>query len=145
MLIYYLSKSKPASEAEPFLRAWKCSKKEIAQVRSALFALEQRLNDTFNSQVLYQVGLPIALDVEKIMACLGHTASFARIPSMYQGLPIYNKKEIKINGNDLQAALNRKPGKWLGDLMIEMAAAILAGELVNEKQAILEWATHKEK
>ncbi|EDP67707.1 poly A polymerase [Carnobacterium sp. AT7] len=145
MLIYYLSKSKPASEAEPFLRAWKCSKKEIAQVRSALFALEQRLNDTFNSQVLYQVGLPIALDVEKIMACLGHTASFERIHSMYQGLPIYNKKEIKINGNDLQAALNRKPGKWLGDLMIEMETAILAGELVNEKQAILEWATHKEK
>lgn len=140
LLIYYLSKS--TDEAEQFLRAWKCSKKEITQVKSALFALEQRLNDTFNSQVLYQVGLPIALDVETIMAGLGHSVSFERVRAMYQDLPIYSKKEIKINGNDLQEVLNRKPGKWLGDLMIEIETAILSGDLVNEKQAIIEWVTH---
>lgn len=144
LLMHYLSI--PSEKAELFLRDWKCSNKEINLVKSALFALGHRLENTFNRQVLYQVGLQIALDVETMIECLGYPVDFQAIHSIYEELPIYSKKEIKINGNDLKEVLNRKPGKWLGDLMSELEMAILAGNLLNEKQAIFEWVSlHYEK
>lgn len=139
LLIHYLNK--PTEEAELFLRAWKCSKKEITQVKSALVALEHRLKKDFDRQVLYQTGLQIALDVETIMECLGRPVSFEAVHLLYEELPIYSKKDIKINGNVLQEVCNKKPGKWLGDLMVEIEAAILAGTLFNEQQAIVEWVS----
>lgn len=140
LLIHYLGV--PTAEAESFLREWKCSKKEINLVKSALFALEYRLKNNFNRQVLYQVGLQIALDVETMMDCLGYPVNFESVHLLHQELPIHSKKEIKINGNDLKDVLDRKPGKWLGDLMIEIEEAILAGSLLNEKQAIFDWVSH---
>ncbi|WP_035053076.1 CCA tRNA nucleotidyltransferase [Carnobacterium pleistocenium] len=140
LLIHYLRI--PTTKAELFLREWKCSKKEINQVQSALFALEYRLENNFNRQVLYQVGLQIALDVETMMECLEHPVNFESVHLLDQELPIHSKKEIRINGNDLKDMLDRKPGKWLGDLMIEIEEAILAGSLLNEKQAIFDWVSH---
>lgn len=140
LLIHHLNKT--SDDVEPFLRAWKCSKKEINQVKLAMIALEHRLKDDFNHHVLYQVGLQIALDVETVMDCLGYPINFESIQIMYQKLPIYSKHDLKVNGDDLQALLNRKPGKWLGDLITEIETIILSGELPNEKSNIVEWVSN---
>lgn len=139
LLIHYLNKT--SDEAELFLRDWKCSKKEINQVKLALSALVHRLKKPFDRQILYQTGLKIILDVETIMGCLGYSINFEEVQSLYQELPIYTKSEIRINGNDLQKVLNKKPGKWLGDLMTEIELAILSGDLSNERQKIIEWVS----
>lgn len=139
LLIHHLSKT--SDEVDHFLRDWKCSKKEINQVKSAMIALEHRLKEEFNRQILYKTGLQIALDVETVMECLGYPINFKTVQTLYQELPIYSKNDMKIDGNDLQVVLNRKPGKWLGDLMTEIEATILSGELPNEKSIIVEWVS----
>lgn len=112
-------------------------------MKSALIALEHRLKEEFNHQILYKIGLQIALDVETVMECLGYPTNFKTVQTLYQELPIYSKNDMAIDGNDLQVVLNRKPGKWLGDLMTEIETTILSGELPNEKPIIVEWiSTH---
>lgn len=140
LLIHHLKKT--SDDVEPFLRAWKCSKKEINQVKLAMIALEHRLKDDFNRQVLYQVGLQIALDVETVMDCLGYPINFESVQMMYQELPIYSKHDLEVDGDDLQVVLNRKPGKWLGNLITEIETTILSGELANEKSVIVEWISN---
>ena len=139
LLIHYLNKT--SDDVELFLRAWKCSKKEINQVKLALIALEHRLKNNFNRQILYQTGLQVSLDVETVMECLGYPIDFETVHKLYQELPIYSKNDMKIDGNDLQVVLNRKPGKCLGDLMTEIEATILSGELPNEKSIIVDWVS----
>ncbi|MER2173446.1 MAG: CCA tRNA nucleotidyltransferase [Carnobacterium sp.] len=140
LLSHYLRKT--SGNIELFLRDWKCSKKEINQVKSAMNALQHRLKGDFNRQVLYQTGLQIALDVETVMDCLGYPINFEFVHTLYQELPIYSKNDIDVNGNDLQVVLKRKPGKWLGDLMAEIEVTILSGELPNEKSVIIEWVSN---
>lgn len=143
LLLHFLKKT--TDEAEAFLRGWKCSKKEMTQVKLALFALNHRLEKPFDRQVLYQTGLEIALDVETMIGCLGFAVDVEAVKKMYEELPIYTKNEMKINGNDLQTVLNQKPGKWLGELMTEIESAILKNEVSNESQELLKWVTNRYK
>lgn len=143
LLLHFLKKT--TDEAEAFLRGWKCSKKEMTQVKLALFALNHRLKKPFDRQVLYQTGLEIALDVETMIGCLGFAVDVEAVKKMYEELPIYTKNEMKINGNDLQTVLNQKPGKWLGELMTEIESAILKNDVSNERQELLKWVTNRYK
>lgn len=145
LLLFALNKDD--DEVEPFLRAWKCSKKIIQQVKIALRALRLRINQPLNNLLLYRSSYEIIYEVEELLPFLNIFPDLARLEKLSSQLPITNKKEVAVTGFDLLKYFNAKPGKWLGEALNEVEVAIVLGNLKNEKTAILDWLSkvNKEK
>lgn len=54
-----------------------------------------------------------------------------KINTIYQGLPIHTSKDILIRGNDISDILNRKPGKYIKEILTDVERKILDNELDN--------------
>lgn len=126
-------------EVESFLRAWKCSKKMMQQVKIALRTLRIRIKQPLDDLLLYQSGYENTLEVEELLTFVDKTADIKRLEELNNRLPIKDKKEMAITGFDLLAYFNAKPGKWLGEALNEIEVAIVVGEVTNDKEAILNW------
>lgn len=67
------------------------------------------------------------------------------VNEIFANLPITSRKQLAINGKDLLTTLNQTSGAWIKTLMREIECAIIRGDVVNEKNEILEWVkTHVE-
>lgn len=139
LLLAFLEKSE--DEIEPFLRKWKCSKKEMQRVKTAYIALQQRLKAPLTRLSLYQSGYDIALEVEAMLPFFNCESDIAYLEEVNASLPIRNKQEMAVSGNDLLQQFNAKPGKWLGEALDAIERAILLDEVVNERDQLLDW-TH---
>ncbi|RCW64933.1 CCA tRNA nucleotidyltransferase [Saliterribacillus persicus] len=61
-------------------------------------------------------------------------------------LPISNRKELALNGNDIISTFpERKQGKWIDSLLLEIEKKVVLGEIDNTKLAIKEWLLHEKK
>ncbi|MBM6613730.1 CCA tRNA nucleotidyltransferase [Desemzia sp. RIT804] len=141
MLIHYLEI--PTSEVTKFLKLWKCSNKEMQEVQLAVKTLRARLAHPYTAVELYHSGLSIALEVEHIVEQLQFSADKDLVKEQYEKLPIKEKKEIQISGNDILTELNAKPGKWLGQLLEEIELLIITGKLANSSKEILIWVKNR--
>ncbi|MGB3160262.1 CCA tRNA nucleotidyltransferase [Carnobacterium sp.] len=139
LLLFALDKHE--NEVEPFLRAWKCSKKMIKQVKVALRILRIRTSKPLNNLLLYQTGYDITREVEELLIFIDKKMDLTNLEQLANLLPIKNKKEIAVTGFDLLHYFNLKPGKWLGEALDEIEIAIVLNKVENEKEAILKWAT----
>lgn len=119
-------------------------KKAIQEVEVAKRALDFRLTTDWSKELLYHTGLEIAVAVEKMHALLTGESDLAALETHYKNLPIHNKKQLKVTGNELIATLNRQPGIWLGELLVEIEREVLIGRLSNQTEAILSWAKERE-
>ena len=126
-------------EVEAFLRAWKCSKKMIQQVKIALRTLNIRIEQPLDALLLYQSGYKNTLEVEELLTFVDRASDIKRLEELNNRLPIKSKKEIAVTGFDLLAYFSKKPGKWLGEALDEIEIAIVLGEVSNEKETILNW------
>lgn len=106
--------------------------------------LDFRLTTGWSKELLYHTGLEIAVAVEKMHALLTGESDLAALETHYKNLPIHNKKQLKVTGNELIATLNRQPGIWLGELLVEIEREVLIGRLSNQTEAILSWAKERE-
>ncbi len=142
LLVYFIQLDNQSIDA--FMREWKCSKKAIQEVEVAKRALDFRLTTGWSKELLYHTGLEIAVAVEKMHALLTGESDLAALETHYKNLPIHNKKQLKVTGNELIATLNRQPGIWLGELLVEIEREVLIGRLSNQTEAILSWAKERE-
>ncbi|SEK36592.1 tRNA nucleotidyltransferase (CCA-adding enzyme) [Carnobacterium iners] len=137
LLLFILGKQE--EDVDSFLRAWKCSKKMIQQVKVALRALTLRVKQPLDKLLLYQSGYAIILEVEELLTFLDKPADLTRLEELTNRLPMKDKKEMAVSGFDLLAYFNKKPGKWLGSALDKIEIGIVLGEITNEKEAILNW------
>ncbi|WP_310550098.1 CCA tRNA nucleotidyltransferase [Paenibacillus glufosinatiresistens] len=56
------------------------------------------------------------------------------------GMPVSGLGELAVAGGDLTAALERRPGPWLGRLLQELLLQAALGELPNDREALIEAA-----
>ena len=141
MLIHYLAI--PTAEVTKFLKLWKCSNKEMQEVHLAVKTLRARLTHPYTAVELYHSGVTIALEVEHILEQLDFPANKELVKEHYEKLPIKEKKDIQISGNDILAVVDAKPGKWLGQLLEEIEWLIITGTLVNRPEEILSWVKNQ--
>ncbi|WP_414838437.1 CCA tRNA nucleotidyltransferase [Carnobacterium sp. TMP28] len=137
LLLFTLEKHE--EDVDSFLRAWKCSKKMIQQVKIALKALTLRVKQPLDPLLLYQSGYAIILEVEELLLFLDKPADLTRLEELLNQLPIKDKKEMTVSGFDLVAYFNKSPGKWLGEALDKIEIAIVLGDVANEKEVILSW------
>lgn len=58
----------------------------------------------------------------------------------HKEIPVHSLRELAIRGGDVIEHLGRKGGPWLGPLMDRLLLSVAAGEIPNEREALLEQA-----
>lgn len=123
------------------LKIFKHSNHFVKKIATLLAGLNIRLLDNWNIDRIYQYGLEDSLQIESILKILGFENNFEIIHEIYNKLPIYTKRDLKINGSDLLKLANGKQGKWIGTLINQIENQVLHGELANEKAILLDYAS----
>ncbi len=74
---------------------------------------------------------------EDLRAALGLTTDHSYLEASLAALPIRDKHEILVTGRTLMQEEGIQPGPRMGQVLKEVELAIVTGELLNEKAAIL--------
>jgi tRNA nucleotidyltransferase (CCA-adding enzyme) len=127
----------------PFLRLWKLPNQLIKDVQAILNILgEIKQNNDWTKEKLYRYGLTHALSAEKIRSLLSGEKidiNMAKLRQLFDSLPIKERKELAINGNDLMKWFNKRGGPWVAEMLTLVENAIISGEIENNDEQIKEW------
>lgn len=129
-------------EIEAFYRNWRLPLKEIREIRFILSYLKKRFLGEWSNYDLYSAGMEIFSSSESLFLVINgneDNRTIQKLMHRYQVLPIKDRSEIDVTGNDLMNWYNQAGGPWLKEKLFAVEEAILAGELENNKQRIKEW------
>ncbi|EJS13192.1 MULTISPECIES: CCA tRNA nucleotidyltransferase [Bacillus] len=125
-----------------FLRQWKFSNKKIKDIVAVLLAIRSRKEKEWDTILLYKTGIRIAEMAERVYEAIiesYNSASVKQVQSLFHALPIKNRQEMNVTGNDLLSWTDKKPGPWVAEMLQNIEEAIVQGDLVNKKEDIREW------
>ncbi|WP_088039061.1 CCA tRNA nucleotidyltransferase [Bacillus mycoides] len=125
-----------------FLRQWKFSNKKIKDIVAILLAIRSRKEKEWDTILLYKTGIRIAEMAERVYEAIiesYNSASVKQVQSLFHALPIKNRQEMNVTGNDLLSWTDKKPGPWVAEMLQNIEEAIVQGDLVNKKEDIREW------
>jgi tRNA nucleotidyltransferase (CCA-adding enzyme) len=129
-------------EIEGFLRGWRIPLKEIREIQLILHYLYRRFETSWSSYDLYTAGKEIFVSAEVLYLVIKGIDDQHTIPyylQVYEGLPIKERSEMDITGNDLMQWFNKTGGPWVKELLFKIEQAIIAGKIANNKKIIKEW------
>ena len=107
----------------------KVEKENITKVR-------KMLDEGINNYTIYKYGLYVSSVVGSIKGI-----SYKKINDIYENLPIYNRKEIKINGEDIAKILDREPGNYIKEILDDIEKKIIDGTVINDKDKLVKYIT----
>ncbi|EJS09630.1 CCA tRNA nucleotidyltransferase [Bacillus mycoides] len=125
-----------------FLRQWKFSNKKIKDIVAVLLAIRSRKEKEWDTILLYKTGIRIAEMAERVYEVIiesYNSASVKQVQLLFHALPIKNRQEMNVTGNDLLSWTDKKPGPWVAEMLQNIEEAIVQGDLVNKKEDIREW------
>ncbi|PQZ59546.1 CCA tRNA nucleotidyltransferase [Bacillus sp. MYb209] len=125
-----------------FLRQWKFSNKKIKDIVAVLLAIRSRKEKEWDTILLYKTGIRIAEMAERVYEAIiesYNSASVKQVQSLFHALPIKNRQEMNVTGNDLLSWADKKPGPWVAEMLQNIEKTIVQGDLVNKKENIREW------
>ncbi|TBX59379.1 CCA tRNA nucleotidyltransferase [Bacillus mycoides] len=125
-----------------FLRQWKFSNKKIKDIVAVLLAIRSRKEKEWDTILLYKTGIRIAEMAERVYEAIiesYNSASVKQVQSLFHALPIKNRQEMNVTGNDLLSWTDKKPGPWVAEMLQNIEEAIVQGDLINKKEDIREW------
>ncbi|WP_062356415.1 CCA tRNA nucleotidyltransferase [Bacillus kwashiorkori] len=136
LLIYFVQ----PENITRFLKSWKLPVKKMKKVDAYYRALLLRFNDEFDELLIYKLGLEVVISAEKINAVIKKQLPNLHIlQKKYERLPIKDRSQLKINGNDIITWMNKSSGPWVKDELRKVEEAVIKGEVANEKSIIKEW------
>ena len=103
----------------------KLEKEQMIRLRKLL------CHDSINNYLLYKYGLYLCTVYSDIKGI-----SKRKLNKMYAELPIKTKKEIDINAMDIAKILNKKPGKYIKEIISDLEKNILNNNIKNNKEEI---------
>lgn len=133
------------SQTLPQLKLSNAEKKNIKQTITLLHHLVE--GDRTIEYLLYHFGL----DFLKRTLSLARTVNIENLhinyksydekslSEIYDGLPIYSRETLAINGTILMEYYKRKGGPWIKDILSITENAVLHNEVQNTKNTLLEW------
>lgn len=130
----------PETEIHHFLKAWKLSNQMIRDVQHLVYGINQRLENDWQVLDLFNLGLETALAVEKLLFYFGKKSKLKEAKEEYLRLPIHDRKQLAVTGNDLLSSFDKKPGKWLGEMIEVIESAVVNGQVTNNKQDLITFA-----
>lgn len=137
LLLYFLNE-----QPKPFLKEWKQSNKLIKDVETLLNALNNYKKEPWNPFLFYKLGWELSLSYARIVSMMNEQPvdkNIEKLKAIYEKLPIKNRNELAVNGNDVIAMANKKRGPWINQLLTGIEKAIINGKLANDKNEIRKW------
>ncbi|WP_071459947.1 CCA tRNA nucleotidyltransferase [Bacillus massilinigeriensis] len=126
-------------EAEMFLKQWRLPSKKIKSILRVLVLLKFRLKSEWDKISIYHAGFEFSILTEVVFDSLTGDGDSGKVQAIYSNLPIKKRAELDITGEDLLLWREQTPGAWVKELLAEIEARIVKGNLENEKSAIKEW------
>ena len=127
-------------DVKTFLSDWKLPNKVIQQVLSNVNCIGEWKEYNWTKLLLYKVGIVTALECDNILSITNNEVSVKHVLlKMHEQLPIKDKHDLMINGNDILQIVNKKRGSWVKDMLQEIERKVIAGELENRTDALKEW------
>lgn len=123
-----------------FLKAWKLSNQLIKESITIYEALVIRLERGYlNEWEIFHLGIQFSLEVEDLMEQEGLKQEHLLVLERYDNLPIKEKEELSVSGNDLMKETTVRPGKWMSEALESALKAVIYQKIDNEKQTIILW------
>jgi tRNA nucleotidyltransferase (CCA-adding enzyme) len=127
---------------EEFLRNWRLPIKEIRKIQLVLFNLNKRFKAEWSLFDLYTASKEIFISTEKlylVIKGIETEQSLSYYLNLYENLPIKNRSEMDVSGQDIMLWFERNGGPWLKETLLKVEMAIIDGQVENKKQSIKEW------
>lgn len=141
LLLYFIDE-----EPRTFLKMWKRSNQIMKQVEALLHALNRKTsNDPWDPYLFYTLGEELGRSYAILYSIIHRQPvqeNMEKFNAIYSQLPIKCRKDLAVDGNDLIAAANKKPGPWIKEALTHVEQLIISGKLNNDKQKIRKWVKH---
>ena len=131
----YLGQLKRA-QVRPFLRQWKVANNNIKLAQAAIELLNNYQESNWQLYIAGQAATAIAAQVLRL-TCQQELAE--QLIEQYQDLPLKSPHQLAINGQQIMQVLNLSPGPQIGRYLKQIQQAIVAGQLVNDYQTIVNY------
>ncbi len=127
------------AEPKSFLQQWRCSNDLIKQVQAIVVTVSVVERLGWNDQRLFEAGLLVAKAAEHVMLARQMSKSDYDIDKAYRELPIKEASALAVGGSDLITWSAAPAGPWIKEALEQLTEAIIARQLVNEKEQLKEW------
>ena len=107
------------------------SKSEKEQMKKIREFLRLDIYDKYN---IYKYGLYTSTVAYKI-----RNIDISKLSNLYKELPITSMKDINITGQEISNILNKEPGSYIKDILLDLEKQIVNGKLENTKEKITEY------
>jgi len=137
VLVYYGEEGE--LNALPLSKPLKLS---IASMLSLLHTYEKKREEAmfYHPLALFHYGEEAMLEANALTTALFDGSDRTlEIRQRYKALPIKEKAELAIDGEDLMAWFDRKRGPWIGQLIEQAIEAVVFGQIKNEKNEIRQY------
>lgn len=131
----YLGKLKRA-QVRPFLRQWKVANNNIKLVQKAIELLDNYQGSNWQLYIASQAATATAAQVLRLTS---QQELAEQLIEQYQDLPLKSPHQLAINGQQIMQVLNLSPGPQIGQYLKQIQQAIVAGQLVNDYQTIVNY------
>lgn len=131
----YLGQLKRA-QVRPFLRQWKVANNNIKLVQAAIELLDNYQGSNWQLYIAGQAATAIAA---KVLRLTRQQELAEQLTGQYQKLPLKSPHQLAINGQQIMQVLNLSPGPQIGQYLKQIQQAIVAGQLVNDYQTIVNY------
>jgi len=127
---------------EDWTKQWKCSNKTKNSAKNIYHALVKFKQSGMNPWLVYQLdksNFSAFIHLIKLLN-IDINLSYHDMIKTYEQLPIKNRHEININGDDILLLYpNYKRGSWIQKMLSQIEKKIVEGKLQNRKSKLKEW------
>lgn len=130
------------TDINSFLKTWKLPVKKIKKIVQIVNWLTIRLKTDWTVESLYEAGADTIFSTERIYNLLHNQKVDRRINHLlerYEALPIKQRSELEVTGNDIQEWFQKKQGPWIKEILEMIEKAVIHQKVSNHKQLIREW------
>lgn len=131
----YLGQLKRA-QVRPFLRQWKVANNNIKLVQAAIELLDNYQGSNWQ---LYIAGQAATATAAQVLRLTRQQELAEQLIQQYQDLPLKSPHQLAINGQQIMQVLNLSPGPQIGQYLKQIQQSIVAGQLVNDYQTIVNY------
>ncbi|KON87257.1 tRNA nucleotidyltransferase [Sporosarcina globispora] len=129
------------SQAGAFFKSWKLPVKKTKKILSIIKWIRYRDKSKWDAYSLYQAGSS-SLNAERVRNVIVNedlSKGTDILMSQYKSLPIKERSELQLTGDNLMDWFGKPPGPWIKAEIEKTEKAVLQGELNNSIESIREW------
>jgi len=133
------------SSIETFLRRWKLPKKVIKSVKRNIKILDIVMKSGWTRELLYTTDYSATFEIETVRSILTFenvSKNLSYIEDELDLLPIKDRSELAISGEDLLSWYGKGPGEWVAELISIVEHGVIHKQVENDKLKIREWLQH---